>query len=65
MPSLVHKIRLAQTGNLNAMMSIVDDFMPLIMKHCRDYTLKIDEDCRQVLLEAFVEAVLRFNTRYS
>lgn len=61
---LVQRLKRAQKGDDDAMMSIVEEFMPLISKYSRDASNKIDEDCKQILTEAFVKAVQRFNIRY-
>ncbi|WP_429974869.1 helix-turn-helix domain-containing protein [Enterococcus sp. DIV0840c] len=59
--NLVPLIRKAQSGDQNAMLELLLEFEPSIIKYSRRYTNQINEDCYQELVVQFIIAVQSFD----
>ncbi|MTD38590.1 helix-turn-helix domain-containing protein [Erwinia sp. CPCC 100877] len=59
--NLVPLIRKAQSGDQNAMLELLLEFEPSIIKYSRHYTNQINEDCYQELAVQFIIAVQSFD----
>lgn len=59
--NLVPLIRKAQSGDQNAMLELLLEFEPSIIKYSRRYTNQVNEDCYQELAVQFIIAVQSFD----
>lgn len=59
--NLVPLIRKAQSGDQNAMLELLLEFEPSIIKCSRRYTNQVNEDCYQELAVQFIIAVQSFD----
>lgn len=59
--NLVPLIWKAQSGDQNAMLELLLEFEPSIIKYSRRYTNQINEDCYQELAVQFIIAVQSFD----
>lgn len=55
--NLVPLIRKAQSGDQNAMLELLLEFEPSIIKYSRRYTNQVNEDCYQELAVQFIMAL--------
>lgn len=64
--NLVQLIRQAKDGNKDAMLELLRNFEPLIIKLSLRYTNYVDQDCYQELAVQFIVAVYSFDlSRYT
>ncbi|GEB28706.1 Helix-turn-helix domain [Enterococcus casseliflavus] len=64
--NLVPLIRKAQSGDQNAMLELLLEFEPSIIKYSHRYTNQVNEDCYQELAVQFIIAVQSFDlSKYS
>ncbi|WP_438788964.1 helix-turn-helix domain-containing protein [Enterococcus sp. DIV0756] len=54
-------INLAKSGNEQAMIILIKQFEPLLIKLATKYSNRIDEDCYQELSVKFIIAVSKFD----
>jgi len=60
MVKLLPIVMQAKAGDKKAMEEIIDLYMPLILKHCKNENLQIDEDCMQYLIINLIYAIKKF-----
>ncbi|HFP6581206.1 TPA: helix-turn-helix domain-containing protein [Enterococcus faecalis] len=62
MEELIDLVKKAKLGNEEAMIKLINQFEPLLLKEATKYG-KIDPDCLQELKEQFIRHVQKFEIR--